>query len=71
MVYPNWVIYQILMVMVMFGIICLMVWDIPHNLKFFAFNIFGASAAVTPILVPTVNWWLKDSAEARAFSTET
>lgn len=25
------------------------------------------SAAVTPILVPTVNWWLKDSAEARAF----
>lgn len=25
------------------------------------------SASVTPILVPTVNWWLKDSAEARAF----
>lgn len=67
MVYPTWVIYQIVMGMVMFGNICLMVWDIPHDLKFFAYYIFGASAAVTPILVPTVNWWLKDSAEARAF----
>jgi hypothetical protein len=32
-----------------------------------AFYLFGVSAAVTPILVPTVNWWLKESAEARAF----
>ena len=34
-----------------------------------SFYLFGISAAVTPILVPTVNYWLRDSAEARAFCT--
>lgn len=51
----------------MFANICMMVWNIPHDLKFFSWYMFGMSAAVTPILAPTVNWWLKDSAEARAF----
>ncbi|CAI6096152.1 hypothetical protein V2G26_007939 [Clonostachys chloroleuca] len=67
MVYPTWAIYQIVMAIFMFANICMMVWEIPHDLKFFAFYMFGMSAAVTPILAPTVNWWLKDSAEARAF----
>ncbi|KAG9258467.1 vitamin H transporter [Emericellopsis atlantica] len=67
MVYPTWIIYTIIMSLFMFANICMMVWDIPHDLKFTAFMLFGCSAAVTPILAPTVNWWLKDSAEARAF----
>jgi hypothetical protein len=85
MVYPTWVIWQVIMAVFLFANICMMVWDIPFGLKFTAFYLFGFSAvssafsmlqesmliacfqAVTPILVPTVNWWLKDSAEARAF----
>ncbi|KAM0334981.1 hypothetical protein ACHAQA_000015 [Verticillium albo-atrum] len=67
MVYPTWIIFNIVMSMVMFANVCMMVWFIPHDLKFVAFYLFGMSAAITPILVPSVNWWLKDSAEARAF----
>ncbi|EGY20575.1 hypothetical protein VD0002_g7407 [Verticillium dahliae] len=67
MVYPTWIIFNIVMTMVMFANVCMMVWFIPHDLKFVCFYLFGMTAAVTPILVPSVNWWLKDSAEARAF----
>src|SRR3569833_1199431 len=34
-----------------------------------SFYLFGVSAAVTPILIPTANHWLRDSAESRAFCT--
>uniref|UniRef100_A0A8H7NGQ0 Uncharacterized protein n=1 Tax=Bionectria ochroleuca TaxID=29856 RepID=A0A8H7NGQ0_BIOOC len=44
MVYPTWAIYQIVMAIFMFANICMMVWDIPHDLKFFAFYMFGMSA---------------------------
>lgn len=69
MVYPTWVIFQIVMAIFMFANIVQMVWFVPHGLHFVSYYLFGVSAAVTPILVPTVNYWLKDSAEARAFCT--
>ncbi|GJC84372.1 vitamin H transporter [Colletotrichum liriopes] len=69
MVYPTWIIFQVVMAIFMFANICQMVWFIPHGLHFTAYYLFGVSAAVTPILVPTVNYWMKDSAEARAFCT--
>lgn len=43
MVYPTWIIYQIVMVFLMFSNIYMMVWDIPHDLKFVAFYLFGVS----------------------------
>ncbi|KAK6215238.1 vitamin H transporter [Colletotrichum tabaci] len=69
MVYPTWAIFQVVMAIFMFANICQMIWFIPHGLHFTAYYLFGVSAAVTPILVPTVNYWMKDSAEARAFCT--
>ncbi|KAF6819067.1 vitamin H transporter, partial [Colletotrichum musicola] len=50
MVYPTWIIFQIVMAIVMFANICLMVWFIPHGLHFASYYLFGVSAAVTPIL---------------------
>ncbi|KAH7031493.1 vitamin H transporter [Microdochium trichocladiopsis] len=67
MIYPTWAIFQIVIAIVAFANICMMVWFIPNALKFVCFYLFGTTACVTPILVPTVNVWLKDSAEARAF----
>jgi hypothetical protein len=52
MVYPTWAIFQVVMVIFMFGNICLMVWDIPFNLHFTAYYLLGTSAAITPILIP-------------------
>ncbi|KAL0934775.1 vitamin H transporter [Colletotrichum truncatum] len=69
MVYPTWIIFQIVMAIFMFANIVQMVWFVPHGLHFVSYYLFGVSAAVTPILVPTVNYWMKDSAEARAFCT--
>ena len=43
MVYPTWIIYQIVMAFFMFANICMMVWDIPHTLNFMAFYLFGVS----------------------------
>lgn len=43
MVYPTWIIYQVVMAFFMFANICMMVWDIPHTLKFVAFYLFGVS----------------------------
>lgn len=69
MVYPTWAIFSVVMTVFMFANICLMVWNIPTVLHFICYYLLGFSAAVTPILIPTVNYWLKDSAEARAFTT--
>ncbi|TDZ51524.1 Pantothenate transporter liz1 [Colletotrichum trifolii] len=63
------VVAAIVMAIFMFANIIQIVWFVPHGLHFAAYYLFGVSAAVTPILVPTVNYWLKDSAEARAFCT--
>ncbi|KAH6658422.1 vitamin H transporter [Truncatella angustata] len=69
MVYPTWIIFLIVQAIYLFCNICMMVWDIPVGLKFAVFYIFGVQAAVTPILIPTVNYWFKDDTEARAFTT--
>jgi hypothetical protein len=34
-----------------------------------SYYLLGVSAAITPILVPSINYWFKDDAEARAFCT--
>ncbi|KAI6500956.1 hypothetical protein MCOR08_001802 [Pyricularia oryzae] len=69
MVYPTWAVFTAVQCLFLFANILLMVWSIPDGLKFFAYYLLGISAAITPILVPTVNYWLKDSAEARAVCT--
>lgn len=69
MVYPTWIIFLIVESIFLFADICNIVWDIPVGLHFTSYYLFGVSAAVTPILIPTVNHWFKDNAEARAFCT--
>ncbi|KAJ2904062.1 Pantothenate transporter liz1-like protein 8 [Zalerion maritima] len=69
MVYPVWIIYLVVQAIFLFADIIQIVWDVPVPLHFLSYYLLGVSAAVTPILIPTVNYWLRDSAEARAFCT--
>lgn len=69
MVYPTWIIFSIVQAIFIFANVCLIIWNIPTGLHFASYYLLGVSAATTPILVPTVNYWLRDDAEARAFAT--
>lgn len=53
MVYPTWIIYQIVMIFFMFSNICMMVWRIPHDLKFVVFYLFGVSLCYPELSTPT------------------
>ncbi|ORY68582.1 vitamin H transporter [Pseudomassariella vexata] len=67
--YPTWIVFLMVQAVFLFANIVLLVWNVPVGLHFAAYYLLGVSAAVTPILIPTVNYWLKDDAEARAFCT--
>ncbi|KAM6524231.1 hypothetical protein FSOLCH5_004833 [Fusarium solani] len=65
-IYPSWIIYTIVEGSCMFATICMIVWNIPKGLKFFAWYLFGVSGCASPILYSTVNTIVKDDSEERA-----
>ncbi|KAF4472886.1 Pantothenate transporter liz [Fusarium albosuccineum] len=65
-IYPSWTIYTLVEGSCMFATICMIVWDIPKGLKFFAWYLFGVSGCASPILYSTVNTIVKDDSEERA-----
>ncbi|OJJ65294.1 hypothetical protein ASPSYDRAFT_169650 [Aspergillus sydowii CBS 593.65] len=69
MVYPFWAIMSVVASVLLFGNVCLLVWDIPTGLKFTAYYLLGFTSCVTPILFPWVNMVMKDDSEARAFTS--
>ncbi|KAL2784185.1 major facilitator superfamily domain-containing protein [Aspergillus keveii] len=69
MVYPFWAVMSVVASVLLFGNVCLLVWDIPVGLKFTAYYLLGFTSCVTPILFPWVNMVMKDDSEARAFTS--
>ncbi|GAD94613.1 hypothetical protein NECHADRAFT_37175 [Paecilomyces variotii No. 5] len=65
-IYPSWVIYTLATACCLFGSICMIIWNIPRGLKFFAWYIFGVAGCSSPILYSTVNTIVKDDSEERA-----
>ncbi|KAF9892252.1 hypothetical protein FE257_002029 [Aspergillus nanangensis] len=65
-IYPTWIIYTIVTVCCMFSTTCMVVWNIPTGLKFFAWYLFGVAGCSSPILYSTVNTIVKDDSEERA-----
>ncbi|KAG6362272.1 hypothetical protein INS49_010502 [Diaporthe citri] len=65
-IYPSWAIYSIETTCVLFSTICMIVWNIPKPLKFFAWYLFGVSGCASPILYSTVNSIVRDDSEERA-----
>ncbi|KAH8771609.1 putative pantothenate transporter [Diaporthe sp. PMI_573] len=65
-IYPSWAIYSIETICVLFSTICMVVWNIPKPLKFFAWYLFGVSGCASPILYSTVNSIVRDDSEERA-----
>ncbi|RSM04283.1 hypothetical protein CEP52_006926 [Fusarium oligoseptatum] len=65
-IYPSWIIYTVVEGSCMFATICMIVWNIPKGLKFFAWYLFGVSGCASPILYSTVNTIVKDDSEERA-----
>ncbi|EYE91867.1 MFS general substrate transporter [Aspergillus ruber CBS 135680] len=65
-IYPAWIIYTIISVCCLFSTLCMIIWNIPTALKFFAWYLFGVSGCASPILYSTVNTIVKDDSEERA-----
>ncbi|BCR87760.1 uncharacterized protein ACHE_40324S [Aspergillus chevalieri] len=65
-IYPAWIIYTIVSVCCLFSTLCMIIWNIPTALKFFAWYLFGVSGCASPILYSTVNTIVKDDSEERA-----
>ncbi|KKY35124.1 putative pantothenate transporter [Diaporthe ampelina] len=65
-IYPSWAIYSIETTCVLFSTICMIIWNIPKPLKFFAWYLFGVSGCASPILYSTVNSIVRDDSEERA-----
>ncbi|KAI5844515.1 vitamin H transporter [Morchella snyderi] len=68
LLYPIWAVFSVVQGITLFGLISLLVWDIPYDHKFVSYYLLGFTAAVSPILFSWVNVILKDDAEARAFT---
>lgn len=69
MVYPLWAVLSAVVGVLLFSNVCLLVWDVPLGLHFFAYYALGMTSCVTPILFPWVNIVMKDDNEARSFTT--
>jgi hypothetical protein len=69
MVYPLWAVFSVVAGCLLFANVCLLIWNIPIGLHFFAYYILGMTSCVTPILFPWVNIVMKDDNEARSFTT--
>ncbi|KAJ5755642.1 hypothetical protein N7533_005185 [Penicillium manginii] len=65
-IYPPWIIYTLASACVLFSTLCMIIWNIPTALKFFAWYLFGLSGCLSPILYSTVNTIVKDDSEERA-----
>ncbi|KAJ4396764.1 hypothetical protein N0V93_000986 [Gnomoniopsis smithogilvyi] len=65
-IYPSWTIYGVQTVAVLFSMLCMIVWHIPHTLMFVAWYLLGLSGCASPILYSTVNSIVRDDSEERA-----
>ncbi|ERS96086.1 hypothetical protein HMPREF1624_07622 [Sporothrix schenckii ATCC 58251] len=65
-IYPSWILYTIVETCCVFSTICMIVWDIPTGLKFFAWYLFGVAGCASPILYSAVNTIVRDDSEERA-----
>ena len=65
-IYPPWIIYTVVEACCIFSTICMIVWDIPTGLKFFAWYLYGVAGCASPILYSAVNTIVRDDSEERA-----
>ncbi|KAI9039471.1 MFS general substrate transporter [Aspergillus affinis] len=65
-IYPTWLIYTIITVCSLFSTLCMIIWNIPTGLKFFAWYLFGIAGCASPILYSTVNTIVSNDSEERA-----
>ncbi|CAK7225566.1 hypothetical protein SBRCBS47491_005932 [Sporothrix bragantina] len=65
-IYPSWIIYTIVTVCCVFSTICMIIWDIPTGLHFFAWYLYGVYGCASPILYSAVNTIVRDDSEERA-----
>ncbi|KAL1595295.1 hypothetical protein SLS60_009985 [Paraconiothyrium brasiliense] len=69
MIYPMWIVFTIVSLILLFANVCLLVWEIPLGLHFLCYYLLGMTSCITPILFPWVNMMMKDDNEARSFTT--
>jgi hypothetical protein len=69
MVYPIWMPVSFAGVILLFGNICLRIWEIPKGLTFSAWFLLGINSCVTPMLFPFVHLIMRDDNEAKSFTT--
>ncbi|KAF1979605.1 MFS general substrate transporter [Bimuria novae-zelandiae CBS 107.79] len=69
MIYPMWIVFTVVALILLFANVCLLVWEIPLGLHFLAYYLLGMTSCITPILFPWVNMMMKDDNEARSFTT--
>lgn len=65
-IYPSWIIYTVVEACCVFSTICMIIWDIPTGLKFFAWYLYGVAGCASPILYSAVNTIVRDDSEERA-----
>ncbi|CAK7214554.1 hypothetical protein SCUCBS95973_002186 [Sporothrix curviconia] len=65
-IYPSWIIYTFVSVCCVFSTICMIIWNIPTGLKFFAWYLYGVYGCASPILYSAVNTIVRDDSEERA-----
>ena len=65
-IYPSWIIYTIVTTCSVFSTICMIVWDIPTGLHFFAWYLYGICGCASPILYSAVNTIVRGDSEERA-----
>ncbi|KAJ4303465.1 hypothetical protein N0V90_002360 [Kalmusia sp. IMI 367209] len=69
MIYPMWIVFTTVTLILLFANVCLLVWEIPLGLHFLCYYLLGMTSCITPILFPWVNMMMKDDNEARSFTT--